>query len=251
MKIRNVVDFLAWFAVSGVVGVLLSSGFAQAQQHEIGFGTSIVSAPQSGYGFPFYSNGVGGQVHVGMFDLGGGYSRGNFPKRGTPGGYRTGLSAHAAGWFLDDRFFVGTNWSRVFGDATVWTKEVEFVGASAGLRFVGGQRLGPPKIVLNGNGGFRQRREVLPGRHVDIISFGYDREVKTDAIQPNNSEYFGVRWLHDFPLNGWMAMRSSVGISYGTFDQFVFHADDPRGGGIERLSTTSWSFGVSFVIKNE
>lgn len=242
--------------VAAFVAALSCGSWAHAQYHEVRFGGGIIASEGSGYGFPFYSGGVGGTVHLAGFDISSGYSYGNFPKIGTPGGHRESYGAGMSYWF-GDHVFAGGGWSHVMGDATSWTKTVEFASVSGGYRFVGAPRLSEPEIHVDSNGRFYRTRERLGGRHEDVVSFGYYRETKTDAVQPNNSEGFTVAFHHDFPLSVHQAIRWSVSYQYSRYDQFVFFTDaDANGqrwrlptGEIQRLDGSSISFGFSYIIK--
>ena len=231
--VRKSIEYIFRVVFVVLVGVTLSTGFAEAQQHEVAIGFTVIDAPASGYEFPFYRGGFSGQVHLFGFDLGSSYAQGNFPKRGTPGGHSAAKSVFVNRW-IGDSFYAGANVSRIFGNATSWTKEVEFVGVSGGYR------------RISGNG------------HEDHLSVSFAHEYKTDAIQPNRSNQVAVRWLHDFPIKKWLAVRSSFSFALGRFDQFVHYTDaDDDGlrwglptGEIQRLSSNSITFGMSLILKS-
>lgn len=235
--------------VAALVAVLCCGSWTYAQNHEVVLGTTFIDAPQSGYEFPFYSNGISGKLNIANVELGTSFGYGNFPKQETPGGHRRAFGVFTNYWF-GEHVFVGADWSNVFGDATAWTKEVEFAGVNAGYRLVGKRRM--ERIWTES--GFREVSRG--GRHEDRFVFSYDREIKTDAVQPNNSEYFAARWYHDFPINGTFAIRSALSFSHGRFDQFVFFDEaDANGlrhrlptGEIQRLSSNSVSWGFSLLI---
>lgn len=181
-----------------VLVMLFLPTLAAAQSSELRLGGNIWRGSNHGFGSSVFSGIAGGQIAVRSWDFGGDASLSTLPKLGTPGGHQTTYSAFARQWF-GPNFFVSGDAAWAHADATVWTKDVTFVGGTAGVRW-------------------RTRTgRVRPDE--DVVYVSYDHEIKTDAVAPNRTRVWTAGWRHDWQLNGVVAIRGGLAFSYTRFLQ--------------------------------
>ena len=136
---------------------------------------------------------AGGQFALKPVDVGGSLSLSTLHKIGTPGGHQVTYGPLVRVWLHPKLFVTGTaNW--IHTDATVFTKDVTFIG---------------------GGGGFRLR--TFRSNHLrsddDIVFLSYEQEVKTDAPAPNRTRILSAGWRHDFHIYGPTFFRA--GLAFG------------------------------------
>lgn len=169
-----------------------------SQTREFSLGAGMYGSHNTGLGSVSVSGGAAGQVSPGLWDFGGGASYSTLPKLGTPGGHQTNEWVYARRWFGPNVFVsADTAWAQA--DATVWTKNVQFAGATAGVR-----------VREHGN-------SVRPDE--TVISVSYDREIKTDAVAPNRSRAWTAGMRNDMHISGATYFRVDVSYSYIRFLQ--------------------------------
>jgi len=177
----------------------LAATSAMAQTTEFAVGGGVYASTNSGLQSAAGNASAGGQFAFRRVDVGGSVSLSSLHKIGTAGGHQLTYGPLVRVW-LHPKFFVTGMADRLHTDATVYTKNVTFIG---------------------GGGGFRLR--TFRSNHLrsddDIVFLSYEQEVKTDSPAPNRTRILGAGWRHDFHISGPAFFRTGLAFSRVRFLQ--------------------------------
>jgi hypothetical protein len=180
---------IATRVVMVALAVLMFSVPARAQtEGAVVFGSS--DSYYMGQAGPLATGIVSGRVAADLWDISGWAQLSDSRKIGTPGGYQVSFGGGARHW-LGRHLFVAADASRSYTTVHVWTKTVWFAQGTAGacLRYP-----------------FRKGGRL----HRDELGFTYQREIASDAVDPNRLRGWQFFWRHDVPLRGRWFLRAEL-----------------------------------------